>query len=113
MATGIFTSASVETPLQLLFTYGIITGRDRRILHEGYAPLNYAMGIFGTQTYVQNIYSFCRNILNDYRFIVTIVAIFNREFSKQNNVAGIGLARIFDWGGPKPQITCNDVIRNF
>ena len=26
---------------------------------------------------------------------------------------GIGVARIFDWGGPKPQITRNDVIRNF
>ena len=26
--------------------------------------------------------------------------------------AGIGVARIFDWGGPKPQITWNDVIRN-
>ena len=25
----------------------------------------------------------------------------------------IGVARMFDWGGPKPQITCNDVIRNF
>ena len=25
----------------------------------------------------------------------------------------IGVARIFDWGGPKSQITCNDVIRNF
>ena len=25
----------------------------------------------------------------------------------------IGVARIFDWGGPKPQITCNDVIENF
>ena len=25
----------------------------------------------------------------------------------------IGVARIFDRGGPKPQITCNDVIRNF
>ena len=25
----------------------------------------------------------------------------------------IGVARIFDWGGPKPQITRNDVIRNF
>ena len=25
----------------------------------------------------------------------------------------IGVARIFDWGWPKPQITCNDVIRNF
>ena len=28
-------------------------------------------------------------------------------------VGPIGVARIFDWGGPKPQITCNDVIRNF
>ena len=27
--------------------------------------------------------------------------------------SGIGVARIFDWGGPKPQITYNDVIRNF
>ena len=25
----------------------------------------------------------------------------------------IGVARIFDWGGPKPQITSNDVIKNF
>ena len=25
----------------------------------------------------------------------------------------IGVARIFDWEEPKPQITCNDVIRNF
>ena len=26
----------------------------------------------------------------------------------------IGVARIFDWeGGAKPQMTCNDVIRNF
>ena len=28
--------------------------------------------------------------------------------------SNIGVARIFDWGrGPKPQITCNNVIRNF
>ena len=27
--------------------------------------------------------------------------------------SNIGVARIFDWGGPKPQITCYDVIRNF
>ena len=25
----------------------------------------------------------------------------------------LGVARIFDWGSPKPQITCNDLIRNF
>ena len=25
----------------------------------------------------------------------------------------IGVARFFDWGGAKPQMTCNDVIRNF
>ena len=25
----------------------------------------------------------------------------------------IGVARIFDWGGGKPKITCNEVIRNF
>ena len=28
-------------------------------------------------------------------------------------LVGIGVARIFDWGKPKPQLTCNDVIRNF
>ena len=28
-------------------------------------------------------------------------------------VPDIGVARIFDWGGVKPQITCNDDIRNF
>ena len=28
-------------------------------------------------------------------------------------VGHIGVAGIFDWGGPKPQITYNDVIRNF
>ena len=29
-------------------------------------------------------------------------------------IDNIGVARIFDWGrGPKPQITRNDVIRNF
>ena len=32
---------------------------------------------------------------------------------KFSNQLTIGVARIFDWGGPKPQITCNDVIRNF
>ena len=26
---------------------------------------------------------------------------------------GIGVARIFNGGGSKPQIICNDVIRNF
>ena len=31
----------------------------------------------------------------------------------KNGYAAIGVARIFDWGGPKPQITRNDVIRNF
>ena len=25
----------------------------------------------------------------------------------------IGVPRIFDWGRPKPQITCNDVIKIF
>ena len=25
----------------------------------------------------------------------------------------IGVPRVFDWGRPKPQITCNDVIQNF
>ena len=25
----------------------------------------------------------------------------------------IGIAKIFDWGSPKSQITCNDVTRDF
>ena len=25
----------------------------------------------------------------------------------------MSVAMIFDWGGAKPQMTCNDVIRNF
>ena len=25
----------------------------------------------------------------------------------------VGVARTFDWGGPKPQITCNNFIINF
>ena len=29
------------------------------------------------------------------------------------NLQFIGVPRIFHWGGPKPQITCNDVIKNF
>ena len=28
-------------------------------------------------------------------------------------IKDMGVARVFDWGAPKPQITCNDVIRNF
>ena len=35
------------------------------------------------------------------------------KISKSGNVLSIGVARIFDWGGAKPQITCSDVIRNF
>ena len=38
------------------------------------------------------------------------------RFSKSNridHVGIIGVARIFDWGGPKPQLTCKDVIKNF
>ena len=29
------------------------------------------------------------------------------------NLQFIAVAKIFDGGGPKPQITCNDVIKNF
>ena len=36
-----------------------------------------------------------------------------RAFNKFTVLRGIGVARIFDWGGPKLQITCNDVIKNF
>ena len=30
-----------------------------------------------------------------------------------NEFVSIGVARIFDWGGAKPQITRNDIIKNF
>ena len=36
----------------------------------------------------------------------------NRQ-NQFNSSQSIGVARIFDWGRPKSQITCNDVIRNF
>ena len=36
-----------------------------------------------------------------------------REVGVCKRPTAIGVARIFDWGEPKPQITCNDVIRNF
>ena len=35
-------------------------------------------------------------------------------FNQTRNPPDIGVTRIYDWGGgAKPQITCNDVIRNF
>ena len=34
-------------------------------------------------------------------------------FNQTRNPPYIGVARIFDWGGGKPQITCNDIFRNF
>ena len=35
------------------------------------------------------------------------------NFLVMNLQSTTGVARIFDWGEPKPQITCNDAIRNF
>ena len=35
------------------------------------------------------------------------------EFHPKCKVLNIGVARVFDWEGGKPQTTCNDVIRNF
>ena len=46
--------------------------------------------------------------------IKTDLISFAKKIAKLVKSAGsIGVARIFDWGGPKPQITRNDVIRNF
>ena len=36
---------------------------------------------------------------------------FQKSFS--GDLQFIGVPRIFDWGRPKSQITCNDVIKNF
>ena len=45
-------------------------------------------------------------------FSKTKKKMFEKSFS--GNLQFIVVARIFDWEGePKPQITCNDVIRNF
>ena len=33
--------------------------------------------------------------------------------SFSGNLQFVGVPRIFDWGRPKPQITCNDVIKIF
>ena len=37
--------------------------------------------------------------------------VFKKSFS--GDLRFIGVPRIFDWGRPKPQITCYDVIINF
>ena len=37
--------------------------------------------------------------------------VFKKSFS--DDIQFIGVPRIFDWGRPKPQITCYDVIKNF
>ena len=37
--------------------------------------------------------------------------VFKKSFS--GNLQFIGVPRIIDWGRPKPQITCNDVIKKF
>ena len=45
-----------------------------------------------------------------------IFCFFEKKMFLKDLVKGgsIGVARIFDWGaGPKLQITCNDVTRNF
>ena len=36
----------------------------------------------------------------------------NLQKSFSGNLQFIGVAGVFDWGRPKPQITCNDVIKN-
>ena len=36
-----------------------------------------------------------------------------RQKSFSRDLQFIGVFRIFDWGMPKPRITCNDVIKNF
>ena len=41
------------------------------------------------------------------RVLIDFYVLFTRA-----SIQTIGVARIFDWGG-KPQITCNDVLRNF
>ena len=42
----------------------------------------------------------------------TSLSTYYIEFQKRD-ISHIGVARIFDWGGGKLQITCNDTIRNF
>ena len=36
-----------------------------------------------------------------------------KNFFRQSPIYSIGVSRIFDWGRPKPQITCNNVIKIF
>ena len=46
----------------------------------------------------------------------TQAQVFSKKKGLQKSFSGnlqiIGVAIIFDWGRPKPQITCNDVIKN-
>ena len=48
--------------------------------------------------------------MNGLKFLILSVSTFSLVIK---GVPDIGVAKIFDLGGPKPQITCNDVIRNF
>ena len=50
------------------------------------------------------------------------IKVYSRLGSSSSDLGGhgskchppcIGVARIFDWGGGKPKITCNEVIKNF
>ena len=41
------------------------------------------------------------------------IVVIGQIIIKKDWLGVIGVARIFDWGGPKPQIKRNDVIRNF
>ena len=47
----------------------------------------------------------------------TTVSVHQKQKSLQKSFSGnlqfIRGPRIFDWGRSKPQITCNDVIKNF
>ena len=46
----------------------------------------------------------------------TQAQVFSKKKGLQKSFSGnlqiIGVAKIFDWGRPKPQITCNNVIKN-
>ena len=47
----------------------------------------------------------------------TQAQVFSKKKGLQKSFLGdlqfIGVPRIFDWGRPKSQLTCNDVIKNF
>ena len=75
-----------------------------------FGTFNAKHGLLGPYWFEENG---CTVTTNSERYI-PILDQFHGDLTQKLTQGHIGVARIIDWGGGyKPQITCNDVIRNF